>query len=167
MLMEKYNRAGHRLFSRALHWGKKGMNFKVCKIWGGLCTQEGALWYPTNCAAAGKTTLQWSLCFLMPVLHHCASKDIVCKDPLLRAAPEEPWWCAYDTLGQHCGQNSTFSNRARLELGIKCALLLFAGDCYVKEGMPSIMQDQYNQDLFQEGVPSIIFICPIQHWSTI
>lgn len=169
--MEKYNRAGHRLFSRALQWGKKRMNFEVYKTWEGLCTQEGALWYPTSCVAetAGKTALQLSLCFLIPVLHHCASKDIStgCKDPPLRAAPEEQWWYSRNTLGQHCGQNSTFSNRGKLETSVKCALLLFAGDCSMKEGMTSIIQDQYNQNLFQEGVPSIIFICPIQHWSTV
>lgn len=33
----------HRLFSTALHWGKKGMNFKVYKTWSSLCTKEGAL----------------------------------------------------------------------------------------------------------------------------
>lgn len=44
-------------------------------------------------------------------------------------------------------------------MGVKHTLLLFAVDCYLKEGMPSIMQDWYNHNVFQEGVPSILFIC--------
>lgn len=54
-------------------------------------TQPTVFGIPTE--TAGKTTLQWSLCFLMLVLHHCTSKDIGtgCKDPPLIAAPEEPW----------------------------------------------------------------------------
>lgn len=44
-------------------------------------------------------------------------------------------------------------------MGVKHTLFLFAADCYLKEGMPSIIQDWYNHNVFQEGVPSILFVC--------
>lgn len=52
-----------------------------------------------------------------------------------------------------------FLHTGRLEMGVKHTLFLFAADCYLKEGMPSIIQDWYNHNVFQEGVPSILFVC--------